>query len=971
MPLKHASHSHICGHCLKPLRTSTGLRLHIRNTPSCRRRWEQEIRTKQPAARRYQTKGQQNGDPTHVDPLYDDHALSTDRNVFDYTPISAQVPSTSSDTVETATKKYLERFIEFYPQPVATIVGEGLTTFERWERENAEAGRNQWFPFQSKEEWELAAWLAQNVGHNKIDEFLKLEIMRNRHLSMRSKYTFFQKIDQLPRRSGMAWVCDSITITGNLLGENGQPATERLELWRRNPVECVRELIGNPAFREAMAYAPERVYSDEKAKDRLIDEMWTADWWWRIQGKLPAGATIAPVILASDKTKLSNFRGDQTAWPVYLSIGNIAKSIRRQVSSRATVLLGYIPVSKLECFATADDARRLAGYRLYHHCMEKILEPLIEAGTTGVRMLCADGFQRHVFPFVAAYVADHPEQCLITNVQENYCPRGKVDPDCRGEPDGCTLRDVKKTLGVLRSHRENGGTTPLPNGLRPVYDPFWANLPHCNIFACITPDILHQLHKGVFKDHLVSWITEVVGEDELDRRFKAMAHIPGIRHFKKGISHVQQWTGTEHKEMQKVFVVLVAGAVNSKVLAVVQALIDFIYHAQLHLHNSETLDAMRTSLKVFHEHKGVFEDLGIRKHFNIAKIHAMVHYVAAILEKGALDGYNTELSERLHIDFAKAGYRAGNRRDYIAHMAKWLERQDAVKDRFEYYKWLAIGPLESDAKEDDSIPVDEADADNSADVDDDGDSSSDIRFAPSLTPRLYRIAKHCPMRGVSLSRLQEDHLALDFLVALQQYVKKTYPRCEYVPRPRDTYNLYKLLKVEQPWNPFVDNNTRLDKVRAIAATTSEGRRESSPGYFDPVLVIEDLTKFGGRDATNTPLAGIRTARLRVIFELPPEFGRASHPLVYIEWYTPFQRYDASTKLYQVSRSTRNRRPNAEVVSADRILGLCHLAGKCGAEIPREWTSANVLDQADMFLVNPYTNLHGFTSSGLYTSSYLM
>lgn len=52
-----------------------------------------------------------------------------------------------------------------------------MPTFEKWERENAEAGRDQWFPFQSKEEWELAAWLAQNVGHNKIDEFLKLEIV--------------------------------------------------------------------------------------------------------------------------------------------------------------------------------------------------------------------------------------------------------------------------------------------------------------------------------------------------------------------------------------------------------------------------------------------------------------------------------------------------------------------------------------------------------------------------------------------------------------------------------------------------------------------------------------------------------------------------------------------------------------------------------------------------------------------------
>lgn len=107
--------------------------------------------------------------------------------------------------------------------------------------------------------------------------------IKGRELTVSSKYTFFQKIDQLPRREGMRWVCDDLNIVGNTYGEDGEPISERLELWRRNPVECVRELIGNPAFREAMAFAPERVYSDEEGKDRLIDEMWTADWWWRTQ----------------------------------------------------------------------------------------------------------------------------------------------------------------------------------------------------------------------------------------------------------------------------------------------------------------------------------------------------------------------------------------------------------------------------------------------------------------------------------------------------------------------------------------------------------------------------------------------------------------------------------------------------------------------------------------------------------------
>jgi hypothetical protein len=70
-----------------------------------------------------------------------------------------------------------------------------------------------------------------------------------------------------------------------------------------------------------------------------------------IQTRLPKGVVIAPVILASDKTQLSNFSGDKSAWPVYLTIGNISKKLRRSPSSHANILLGYIPTATLHCFS--------------------------------------------------------------------------------------------------------------------------------------------------------------------------------------------------------------------------------------------------------------------------------------------------------------------------------------------------------------------------------------------------------------------------------------------------------------------------------------------------------------------------------------------------------------------------------------------------------------------------------------------
>lgn len=351
--------------------------------------------------------------------------------------------------------------------------------------------------------------------------------------------------------------------------------------------------------------------------------------------------------------------------------------------------MGYVPVTKLECFEDVGQNRSLAGYRLFHHCMEMILHPLIKAGSEGTEMVCADGLIRRVFPILAAYVADHPEQCLVVNVKENSCPRGTVAPDERGEASECFLRNVEDTLEALNLHRQGFNPTLFEKeGLRPIYEPFWRQLPHCDIFSCITPDILHQLHKGVFKDHLISWCSSLIGKDELDRRFMAIPDLPGLRHFKKGISHVSQWTGTEHKEMQKVIVAILSGAVEAKVLTIAQALVDFIYYAQFQVHTTESLERLRGALHTFHKHKSIIEELGIREHFNVPKIHSMLHYHDAIWQKGTLDGYNTELPERLHIEYAKDAYRAGNRRDYIAHMTTWLQRQEAVDTRTAYLEWL-------------------------------------------------------------------------------------------------------------------------------------------------------------------------------------------------------------------------------------------------------------------------------------------
>lgn len=60
--------------------------------------------------------------------------------------------------------------------------------------------------------------------------------------------------------------------------------------------------------------------------------------------------------------------------------------------------------------------------------------------------------------------------------------------------------------------------------------PFTSDFPRANIYEMISPDLLHQVIKGTFKDNLVEWVCDFIilqhGEargnvilDDIDRRF--------------------------------------------------------------------------------------------------------------------------------------------------------------------------------------------------------------------------------------------------------------------------------------------------------------------------------------------------------------------------------------------------------------------------------------------------------------------
>ncbi|KAI6038367.1 hypothetical protein EDC04DRAFT_2868476 [Pisolithus marmoratus] len=862
--------THCCSYCLKPIPTASGVMWHVSQTPACWHQWRKVLE-----------------EPINVMPV-ENKSLGTDIDGT-HDPEDWQYESDQDGTPNL----HEGHFIQYHgvhdetetcclsePQSKCACVEERWVTYL--------LTQSKWAPFQNEGEWELAHFLMKNVGQTKMDEFLKLDISG---MLFDNAHSFLKYVDRL--HTGLGWTCEMIDMEGDITAKDGTLRHKQLELWQCEPIKCIQELMGNLAFWDIMSYMPKHAYTDVNGENCIYDEMWTGNWWWDVQTKLPDSAVVTLVILSSDKTTLSQFSGDKKVWPVYLTIGNIPKDVRQQVSAHVTMLIGYLPVAKLECFQ--KKSWLLAGYCLFHHAISLLLCPLADAGHHGREMTCIDGYICQVHPILAVYIMDFPEQCLVACNKESWCPHCLVQSNKCGDLKECT------------SH-----------SLHAVFNPFWKELPFTDIFTCLTPDILHQLHKGVFHDHLVQWCILIVSEKEVVTHFQAMTQYPALHHFKKGISLVSQWTGMEHKEMPRVFVGLLASAVEDHVLMVVHSLLDFIYYAQVQQHMDTTLTAMEESLKMFHDHKHVLVELEVCKDFNVLKIHSMQHYISSTHALGSADGYNTKYPKQLHINFAKEGYQ----------MALWLQCQEAMHYKSAYLEWRK----------------------SHANSLEDGFMDSDkmifaINTAPCLAVKAhYKVAKTPPQHQVPVDHIECNYGAFEFIPTLEHFLASCLGHHQVI-QPIWLHSI------------ITGHGQSFQKIHASPNIATHGHKKDIPARFNTMFILDKGHPHTDMIIPNS--ACMKPAQVHIIFRLPEHLRTYPHLPTYVEWFTALQHWDPVSGLYIVSCSTWNHCHNASVISINHIIQLCHLQAQCGKEISKDWALDNVLEKASLFYVNSYIDLDTF------------
>ncbi|KAH9029132.1 hypothetical protein EDB84DRAFT_1605005 [Lactarius hengduanensis] len=466
----------------------------------------------------------------------------------------------------------------------------------------------------------------------------------------KSAADMYGTIDSIPV-GGVGWTTYQLSYSGpQPTGTLPQWMQETYELNVRDVLSVFEEQLASKEFDGKFEYTPYEEYNEMGS--RVYSNLMSGIWAFReadtiSQDKKTHGAMFVPIIAGSDKTTVSVATGHQEYHPVYASLGNITNTARRGHGN------GVVPVAFLPIPKTSKRQRKKLHFRCF-----------VGNFTTAVSncrkvMKCPDGHFRRTIFGLGPYIADYPEQVYLSGVVSTWCPKHITQ---------VFLWD--------------------DFGLRHNIVPFTYSFPRADIHELLAPDLLHQLIKGVFKDHLVEWVLEYLhlehGEtaalniiEDIDRRISAVPPFPGLRRFPDGRDY-QQWTGDDSKALMKVFLAAIAGYVPSVMVRCIAAFMDACYIARRNAIDSPSLERLRDCVETFHQLRTIFIEVGVRITLSLPRQHALKHFYHAIHLFGSPNGLCSSITESKHIRAVKEPWRRSNRYHALTQMLKTILRMDRM-----------------------------------------------------------------------------------------------------------------------------------------------------------------------------------------------------------------------------------------------------------------------------------------------------
>ncbi|KAH9000965.1 hypothetical protein EDB86DRAFT_2801599, partial [Lactarius hatsudake] len=175
--------------------------------------------------------------------------------------------------------------------------------------------------------------------------------------------------------------------------------------------------------------------------------------------------------------------------------------------------------------------------------------------------------------------------------------------------------------------------------------------------------------------------------------------------------------------------------------------------------------------------------------------------------------------------------------------------------------------------------------------------------------------------------------------------------------------------------PYTGLTQTVDSIHAYPHRF-DVRGRHIPCRFDTALINEghggDTGVIGEsfRDSETSRtliVTGYHIGRVRIVFSLPerslptlfPIGNEVPKHLVYVEWYTSFtENPEPGSHLFKIlPMKDRGGGRVCSIIPLANIRRSVHLIPKFGVVAPQEWTSSTVLDSANVFFVNSFTDGH--------------
>ncbi|KAL0573212.1 hypothetical protein V5O48_008750, partial [Marasmius crinis-equi] len=849
-----------------------------------------------------------------------------------------------------------------------------------------------WSPWENGLEFRTANLLYRRMqasaGH--IDELMEIVTALSEEGGTESLFAdakdLYSIIDACESGS-VPWQAFSVSYDGPRVAGKIEPWMDKeFVVYYRDPREVLHRQLGNRDFAGEIETTPYQATSRLEGK-RQFQNFMLGNWAMReadtIQRDHPSasdGAMLCPVIVGSDKTTVSVATGQNDYYPVYLSNGNLMNNARRSHRGGVSLFM-FLAIPKTD--RSHQDSAEFRRFRrhLFHQSLRHVFEHLRPYMTEPDTVRLADGYYRRVIYSLGPYIGDYPEQVLLACIVQGWCT---AEHDDLNGP------------GIPRSHdhtRLARDAFPNPTkqwdkfGIIAGIMPFTSHFPRADIHTLIAPDILHQLVKGTFKDHLVTWVQEYLEMHsdskaeaarimaEIDRRIAAAPLFPGLRRFPEG-QGFKQWTGNDSKALMKVYLPAIAGLVPNEVVWTLAAFIEVCYLIRRDVHTEDTITTISDQIKIFQTERVIFQELEVRDTFSLPRQHSLLHYPQLIAEFRSPNGLCSSITESKHISVVKEPWWQSSRNQPLSEMLVINDRMDKMEwaEVDFHHRGMLAGPATLGVVEDFSLQAiiyaeELAEllrvlAANPFDDEDDDGGPIDGKNIPSRVRLARKHITGLPRHPADLEhRLHLKNFT--YLVQCFLYEQNLSPEDrpqsseqwadheDSLPSPNSQTKVWIYPSAVATFSAPSDlcgfGGMKRERIRAVISW------KGGPARQDCVFVIHDLNLPGFR--------GLEVAQIQHFLRI--RHDHETYLCALVKWFsTRGIEPDPLTGLWVVTPDEdEDGDRQMDIIDLDAILRGAHLIGVAGKEwLPTDFTYTDTLDDFTAFYVNKLNYHDGYLDS---------